>query len=107
MFGLMKNLLKEKESAADTVKLSELHVGCTVGFGFMPQKNIIGRRLAVAEVNSYLFDTDNFVAFRLESENTEVNLIIADDGNPQGTYLALSRPLKERFYSPLFVSPLP
>jgi hypothetical protein len=107
MFGMMKNLLKEKESAPEAVKLSDLHVGCTVGFGFMPQKSISGRRLTVTEVNSYLFDGDNFVAFRLESENTEVNLIIADDGQAEGSYLALSRRLKDRFFAPLFVSPLP
>ncbi len=106
MFGLMKNLLKEKQPVS-TVKLADLHVGCVVGFGFMPQKNIRGCRLPVTEVNSYLFDNDSFLAYRLEYEDTSVNMIVADGEESAGAYLALSQPIKPLWFSPLFVDSLP
>jgi hypothetical protein len=103
MFGLMKHFLKEKISTPNSVKLTDMHVGCVVGFGFMPQKNISGRRLPVTEINSYLFEDDSFVSFRLENGNTDVSVIIADE-DESGTYLALSQRIEERLVSPLFSS---
>lgn len=102
MFGLMKNLIKESPAPVETARLGDLHVGCVVGFGFMPQKNLSGKRIEVAGLNSYLFDTDNFIAYKLASEGVDINLIVADEEDPAGTYLALSQPIDSKQYATLF-----
>lgn len=103
----MRHWLKEKEPAGEPVQLADLEVGCVVGLGFMPQKNLSGRRLPITEINSYLFDEDSFISYRLEDDDTDINLIVADDAHNAGTYLALSLRLNELMFASLFVSPLP
>jgi hypothetical protein len=107
MFGLMKNLIKENAEPADTVTLGELYTGCMVGFGFMPQKNISGKRVPVSEVNSYLFEPDNFLAYRLESDTADVNLIIADEDDGAGMYLAISQRIEPRLFESVFTDHAP
>jgi len=108
MFGAMKHLLKEKPApAGDAVRLADLHEGCVVGFGFMPQKNISGRRIPLTQVNSYLFDDDSFLAYRLQDDGIDMNLIVADGDDQAHRYLALSQPVEPRLFRSLFVSPLP
>jgi hypothetical protein len=102
MFGLMKNLMKEAPPPADAVTLAELHTGCVVGFGFMPQKSISGKRVPVTEVNSYLFDADSFISCRLSDDGTDVNLIVADGDDPTGTFLAISQKIEPRLFESIF-----
>lgn len=107
MFGLMKNLIKDYTTPANLVKIAELHAGCVVGFGFVPQKNISGKRIPVSQVNSYLFETDSFAAYRLENGSIDINLIVADDDDPTGSYLALSQRIDTPLFSGLFADKLP
>ncbi len=102
MFGLMKNLIKENPPPGDAATLADLHTGCVVGFGFMPQKSVSGKRVPVTEVNSYLFDTDNFISYRLTNDGMDVNLIVADEENPTGTYLAMSQRIEPRLFASMF-----
>ena len=107
MFGLMKNLMKEAPPPGEAATLADLHVGCVLGFGFMPQKNLSGKRVPVAEVNSYLFDTDMFHAYRVTNDSVDVNLIVADEDDPTGTYLALSQKIEPRLYDAFFAGTPP
>ena len=102
MFGLMKNLIKENSPPAETATLSDLNIGCVVGFGFMPQKTVSGKRLPITEMNSYMFDTDNFIAYRLSNDGADVNLIVADEEDPTSTYLAMSQKIEPRLYTSIF-----
>jgi hypothetical protein len=107
MFGLMKNLIKDNANPVDAMTLADLHTGCVIGFGFMPQKSVSGKRVAVSAVNSYLFESGNFVAYRLESENTDINLIVADQEDPASTYLALSQRIEPRLFESIFAGETP
>jgi hypothetical protein len=106
MFGLKKTAPKEKETS-DAVRLTDLHVGCAIGFGFMPQKNISARRFSITATNSYLFETDSFITYHLQDAQTDINLIVAEGEAGTPTYLALSLRIDELLFAPLFVSELP
>ena len=97
MFDIMKSLLKEKNEQ-NKVNFANISVGYSVGFGFLPQKNISGCRLNIEEVNSYLFENENFIAYRLKNESTDINLIITNDEKD----LAISQRIKPQLFSPLF-----
>ncbi|MEI6730127.1 MAG: hypothetical protein WCL30_02615 [Pseudomonadota bacterium] len=100
MLGIVRNILRDKYDNEKT-SLADLHVGCEIGFGLMPQKNISAIRMRVSQVNSYMFAGDNFVAYLLENNQTKVNLIITEDENGK-EYLALSMKLPENIFSQLF-----
>ena len=104
MFGLMKNLIKETSAPAaeEKVTLAELYTGCMVGFGFMPQKNISGKRISIDEVNSYLFDNDSFISYRLQQDTGLMNLIVANEDDSAGNYLAISQRIEPRLFGTLF-----
>lgn len=107
MFSLMKPSARENAQIADALTLADLHVGCMVGFGFVPQKNISGVRICVTEINSYLFDAESFIAYRLEGGDADINLIIADESEPARTYLALSQRIRPRLFESIFSGYLP
>jgi len=106
MFGLMKPIAKESVPSG-SMTFADLHAGCVIGFGYVPQKSISGRRLPVSQINSYIFDADSFIAYRLEGDSADVNLIVADEGDPAGTYLALSQRVDPRMFESLFPGSLP
>ena len=54
------------------------------------------------EVNSYLFDSDNFIAYHFEGDDSDVNLIVAKEENELGAYLALSQRIESRLFAVLF-----
>ena len=72
------------------LKTDELHIGSTIGFGFVPQPNLAGRRLTVTAINTYKFGTDVLTSFVLSQEkDAGVSMIIAEMGDEQ--YVAVSR----------------
>ncbi|HEU5048555.1 MAG TPA: hypothetical protein VFT64_12015 [Rickettsiales bacterium] len=107
MFGLMKILRRETDTAEDRAGLSSLKPGCTVGFGFIPQRNISGCRMEVKAVQSYMFGDDTFLAYTLTDENSEINLIAARDTDSDNMYLSLSQKIESRLFPMLFLSKQP
>jgi len=102
MFGLMKMLRKEHYNTGERLGLSDLHTGCTVGFGFMPQRNISGCRMTVKAVNTYMFGEETFLAYVLDNDGTDVNLIVTTDETSKQTHLSLSQRIDAGIFSALF-----
>lgn len=104
MFGLMKMLRKEHYSTDERLSLSDLHVGCTVGFGFMPQRNISGCRLPVKAVHTYNFGEDSFLTYVLDNDEKDINLIVTTDEHLKETHLSLSQRIDDAVFANLFPS---
>ena len=107
MFEIIKMLRKESYSDDDKLNLSGLAVGCTVGFGFLPQRNISGCRMPVKAINTYRFDEAVFPTYVLGGETSEINLIITKDEESGETHLSLSQRVEERLFAMLFLSNQP
>lgn len=86
-----------KKNQADKLKPEQLQVGSTIGFGFVPQPSLNGRRLTVTQINTYQFGDEALTSFMLSGDkDSSVSMIIAESEGEQ--YLALSRriPISER-----------
>lgn len=67
-----------------------LQIGSTLGFGFVPQVILSGRRLQVSAVNTYLFGEESLTSFVLSQEkDPSVSMIVAESEGEY--YLAISR----------------
>lgn len=99
-------LRKDFNGSHGRMPLPSLHVGSTVGFGFLPQTNISGRRLTVKAINTYTFDEDVLPSYVLDNGGNDINLMIACDdmGAP---HLSISQRVEERLFLPLFLSHQP
>src|SRR5579885_2202561 len=103
MFEIMKILRKDNYNLDERVNLSNLRSGCTVGFGFLPQRNISGCRLKVKTTNSYIFGEDVFLSYVLDNQDNDINLIISRDEDSSETILSLSQRIERRLFSALFL----
>lgn len=91
MFNLMRLLLTGKGGVDPRdLKLDDLREGWQVGFGFMSQAGLSGRRFAVTELRRYRFGNDHYTAYTLEDSGYKVQVVPARDqeGIP---YIAVSR----------------
>jgi hypothetical protein len=80
----------KKSPPPHKLKLADMQIGSIVGFGYVPQVALSGRRLVVTAINSYQFGQDVLTSFVLSNEkDTDVSMIIADAQGEQ--YLAISR----------------
>lgn len=83
----------KKNQGAETVDPAELQLETSIGFGFVPQASLSGRRLYVTGVQTYKFGEENLTSFLLAPEkhasNPHVSMIIAEADEEQ--YLAISR----------------
>ncbi|MFO0389586.1 MAG: hypothetical protein ACK502_07720 [Alphaproteobacteria bacterium] len=86
----------KKNQPADKLNPAELQVGTSIGFGFVPQASLSGRRLQVVGINTYRFgeDEEPLTSFVLSPEKdvaspASISMIVADDGDQQ--YLCISR----------------
>lgn len=104
MFELMKMLRKDTYSTEERVNLSNLRSGCTVGFGFMPQRNISGCRMKVKTVNSYMFGEDEFLSHVLDNDDSDINLIVSTDKDSDEQILTLSQRIERRLFPMLFLT---
>ncbi len=87
----------KKNAQAERIQPEQLQVGSTIGFGFVPQPSLNGRRLSVVSINTYQFGDDTLTSFVLSQEqDAGVSMIIAESEGEQ--YLAISRrvPLSDR-----------
>lgn len=76
---------------------SQLNIGASIGFGFIPQSILSGKRATIQSINTYEFSGDRLTSFVLDVEgDTSISLIIADGQGEK--YIALSRriPFAER-----------
>lgn len=79
------------------LKLTDMQIGSVVGFGYVPQTMLSGRKLTVTSINSYKFGNDVLTSFVLSGEkDSAISMIIAEAQGEQ--YLAISRrvPISDR-----------
>lgn len=83
----------KKNQSAEKINPSTLVVGSSIGFGFVPQASLSGRRLYVAGVQTYRFGEEKLTSFLLSPEknstSSQVSMIVAEAEDEQ--YLAISR----------------
>jgi hypothetical protein len=87
----------KKNQPQEKLRPELLQVGSTMGFGFMPQPSLSGRRLTVTHVNTYQFGDEALTSFVLaQDKDAGVSMIVAESDGEQ--YLAISRriPLADR-----------
>jgi hypothetical protein len=91
-----------KSEALDLSLLDNLHVGYSVGFGFMPQSLLSGKRFQVSEVNSYRFDDQRFLSYQISNHavSTPMQMIVQQDD--EDSYLAISMLLDSEDQKELF-----
>ncbi len=91
----------KKSQQPQKLKLAELQIGSVIGFGYVPQAALSGRRFKVAAINSYQFGKDILTSFVLSNEkDSEISMIIAEAQGEQ--YLAISRRISANDRSKLF-----
>jgi hypothetical protein len=86
-----------KKGEADALDVSALQIGASVGFGFIPQAMLSGKRAAIHSINTYEFSGDRLTSYVLDVDGDHsVSLIVADGEGEK--YIALSRriPFAER-----------
>lgn len=75
---------------------NKLRNDCSVRFGFMPQKELSGKKCDIGEHTLYQFGSGRFISHQLKDEGKIIcQMIVANAGQNQ-VYLALSRLLDER-----------
>jgi hypothetical protein len=80
----------KKAMQDNKVRADELEIGSAIGFGFVPQALLSGRRLVVSAINTYQFGADQLTSFVLSQPGEPpVSMIVAEADGEQ--YLALSR----------------
>jgi hypothetical protein len=87
----------KKGQAEEKLDPKQLQVGSTIGFGFVPQVVLSGRRMTVSAINTYQFGEEALTSFILTQDNDSgVSMIVAESEGEH--YLALSRriPLNDR-----------
>ncbi|MGE0754025.1 MAG: hypothetical protein AB7L92_02565 [Alphaproteobacteria bacterium] len=82
----------KKNQSADKINPNDLQIGSSIGFGFVPQASLSGRRLLVAGVQTYKFGEEKLTSFQLSPDKDstpQVSMIVAEADDEQ--YLAISR----------------
>ncbi len=79
-----------KKSQSDKLRADQLQVGSAIVFGFVPQASLSGRRLQIANINTYQFGTESLTSFVLSQDRDHgISMIVAESDGEQ--YLAISR----------------
>ena len=87
----------KKVQQQERLQEDQLQIGSSIGFGFVPQALLNGRRLSVSGINTYQFGTENLTSYVLSQDSEpSVSMIVAEADSEQ--YLAISRriPIDER-----------
>lgn len=91
----------KKAPQAETLKPELLQIGSSLGFGFVPQAILSGRRLHITAINTYLFGEESLTSFVLsQNEDPSVSMIVAESDGEY--YLAISRRISQVDRSKLF-----
>jgi len=95
MLDVIADFWKPVKKAQTQEKLNpdQLQVGSSIGFGFVPQAILSGRRLNVDTINTYQFGEEKLTSFALTQEKDAsapgVSMIVAEAEGEH--YLAISR----------------
>jgi hypothetical protein len=80
----------KKGSQQEKLNPDQLQQGSAIGFGFVPQASISGRRLQVIAINTYQFGEEALTSFVLgQDKDAAVSMIVAESEGEH--YLAISR----------------
>lgn len=80
----------KKNQSQEKLNPAQLQIGSVIGFGFVPQPSLSGRRLTVTHVNTYQFGEEALTSFVLsQDKDAGVSIIVAESDGEQ--YLAISR----------------
>lgn len=80
----------KKNQNAEKPNPEQLQLGSSIGFGFVPQASISGRRLQVIGINTYRFGDDSLTSFVLgQDKEPAASMIVAEAEGEH--YLAISR----------------
>lgn len=80
----------KKAPQAEALKPELLQIGSSMGFGFVPQAMLSGRRLHITAINTYLFGDESLTSFVLsQDKDPSVSMIVAESDGEY--YLAISR----------------
>ncbi len=89
LFPISGNRQKKRRHRKNCAWIS-LQIGSSLGFGFVPQAILSGRRLAVSAINTYQFGEEALTSFVLtQGKEPGVSMIVAEAEGEQ--YLAISR----------------
>lgn len=105
MLEAITDFWKPVKKSAQPAKLSlkDLQIGSVIGFGYVPQVTLNGRKLTVSAINSYQFGQDVLTSFVLSNDkDVEVSMIVAEAQGEQ--YLAISRKILPSDRNKLFDS---
>lgn len=92
MLEAIADFWKPSRKGGGSVRIepNELQVGSQIGFGFVPQGNLSGRRLRVESINTYQFGNEALTSFVLaQDKDAGASMIVAESEGEQ--YLAISR----------------
>ncbi len=91
----------KKSQQPNKLKLTDMQIGSTISFGYVPQAALSGKKFTVSAINSYQFGQDVLTSFLLNNEKeAEISMIIAEAQGEQ--YLAISRRISIDFRNKLF-----
>jgi len=96
----------KKGQGQETLKPEQLQIGSVLGFGFVPQAILSGRRLHVHSINTYQFGEESLTSFVLAQDkdvNMGVSMIVAESEGEH--YLAISRRISINDRAKLFDVP--
>ena len=110
MLDVIADFWKPAKKPQSQVKLQPEHlqVGSSLGFGFVPQAMLSGRRLHVSSINTYQFGEESLTSFVLTQDKDPnasgptVSMIVAESDGEY--YLAISRRISLNDRSKLFES---
>ncbi|MDX1975541.1 MAG: hypothetical protein SFT92_07695 [Rickettsiales bacterium] len=94
MLDALSDFWKPSKKDQSQVKLNpqQLQLGSSIGFGFVPQASLSGRRVSVVDINTYQFGQESLTSFVLSNDkDPAVSMIVAESEGEQ--YLAISRKL--------------
>jgi hypothetical protein len=87
----------KKTQAVEKLQPGQLQIGSEIGFGFVPQTILSGRRVRISAINTYQFGDEALTSFVLsQAGEPDVSMIVAEAEGEQ--YLAISRriPMNDR-----------
>ncbi|MDE3059621.1 MAG: hypothetical protein KGJ06_01250 [Pseudomonadota bacterium] len=103
MLDVIADFWKPVKKSQDKLQPEQLQIGSAIGFGFVPQASLSGRRLEVSAINTYQFGEESLTSFVLsQGKEPGVSMIVAEAEGEQ--YLAISRRISAGDRTKLFNS---
>ncbi len=81
--------------------LEGLRIGSSIGFGFVPQSTLSGKRFTVSAINTYQFGEERLTSFVLSHDGSDTASMIVAEAEGE-KYLALSRRIPEADRNAMF-----